>query len=186
MSIAIPYRIFILVFTFLILCACDDDEMTNTGDPSNLVVEVEVADDESGWVYIQAHADNAVEFELRVGSDDEAVETNTTGTFEYQFTDPGVYELDLRAFGSSGRFLRQVIPVTISFGEEEVTPDMGYVTPLSYDGWELVWHDEFDGNTINSDNWVFETGDGCPDLCGWGNNELQFTDNKMPGFTMVS
>ena len=174
MSIAIPYRIFILVFTFLVLCACDDDEMTNTGDPSNLVVEVEVADDESGWVYIQAHADNAVEFELRVGSDDEAVETNTTGTFEYQFTDSGVYELDLRAFGSSGRFLRQVIPVTISFGEEEVTPDMGYVTPLSYDGWELVWHDEFDGNTINSDNWVFETGDGCPDLCGWGNNELQF------------
>ena len=32
----------------------------------------------------------------------------------------------------------------------------------------LVWSDEFDGNTVNTNNWKFETGAG-----GWGNNELQ-------------
>ena len=37
----------------------------------------------------------------------------------------------------------------------------------------LVWSDEFDGTTLNLDNWSYELGDGCPNLCGWGNNELQ-------------
>ena len=44
---------------------------------------------------------------------------------------------------------------------------------------ELVWSDEFDGTTLNLDNWTYELGDGCPNLCGWGNNELQeYTDNN--------
>ncbi|WP_420459627.1 family 16 glycosylhydrolase [Neolewinella sp.] len=39
---------------------------------------------------------------------------------------------------------------------------------------ELVWSDEFDGKTLNLDNWRYELGDGCDrGLCGWGNNELQ-------------
>ena len=33
---------------------------------------------------------------------------------------------------------------------------------------ELVWSDEFDGQSVNLDNWTFETG-----ANGWGNNELQ-------------
>ncbi len=44
----------------------------------------------------------------------------------------------------------------------------GYSTPISYPGKNLVWSDEFDGNTINTANWVFETGGG-----GWGNAELE-------------
>ncbi len=41
------------------------------------------------------------------------------------------------------------------------------------DGWELVWSDEFDGPTLNPDNWLAETGAG-----GWGNNELQFYTDR--------
>ncbi len=53
----------------------------------------------------------------------------------------------------------------------------GYITPDDYAEMSLVWSDEFDGPEINMDNWTFELGDGCPDLCGWGNNELQsYTD----------
>lgn len=37
----------------------------------------------------------------------------------------------------------------------------------------LVWSDEFDGTTLNSSNWNISTGNGCPGLCGYGNNELQ-------------
>lgn len=33
---------------------------------------------------------------------------------------------------------------------------------------ELVWNDEFDGETLSEEKWVFETG-----ANGWGNNEIQ-------------
>ena len=40
---------------------------------------------------------------------------------------------------------------------------------------ELVWSDEFDtGMFPDSTKWDFDLGDGCPDNCGWGNNELQY------------
>ncbi|MGA9590756.1 MAG: glycoside hydrolase family 16 protein [Salegentibacter sp.] len=38
---------------------------------------------------------------------------------------------------------------------------------------ELVWEDDFEGNTLSQKNWNYETGDGCPNLCGWGNHERQ-------------
>lgn len=40
--------------------------------------------------------------------------------------------------------------------------------------WELVWADEFDGNSVDSVKWSFEIGDGCPTTCGWGNEELEY------------
>jgi len=42
---------------------------------------------------------------------------------------------------------------------------------------QLVWADEFDGEALDLSKWSPQIGDGCdisPDLCGWGNNELQF------------
>src|ERR1035437_1370982 len=39
--------------------------------------------------------------------------------------------------------------------------------------WNLVWSDEFSNTTINTANWVFETGAG-----GWGNNELENYTNR--------
>ena len=35
------------------------------------------------------------------------------------------------------------------------------------------WAEEFEGATLSEDNWNLELGDGCPQLCGWGNNEAQ-------------
>ncbi|NQX92535.1 MAG: family 16 glycosylhydrolase [Flavobacteriales bacterium] len=49
--------------------------------------------------------------------------------------------------------------------------------PLSLiaQNWSLVWSDEFDGNTLNSDNWVYDIGTGSQfGLTGWGNNEAQY------------
>lgn len=40
--------------------------------------------------------------------------------------------------------------------------------------WELVWADEFEGTEVDTTKWSFQIGDGCPDLCGWGNGEEQF------------
>lgn len=40
--------------------------------------------------------------------------------------------------------------------------------------WSLVWSDEFEGTTLNTSNWTIDVGNGCPSLCGWGNNELEW------------
>ncbi len=40
---------------------------------------------------------------------------------------------------------------------------------------EPVWQDEFSGNSLDEKKWNVIEGDGCAqDLCGWGNNELQW------------
>lgn len=36
-----------------------------------------------------------------------------------------------------------------------------------------IFQDNFDGDSLNMDYWNYEEGTGCPDMCGWGNNELQ-------------
>jgi beta-glucanase (GH16 family) len=38
---------------------------------------------------------------------------------------------------------------------------------------KLIWEENFDGTELNENYWNFELGDGCPNLCGWGNNEAQ-------------
>ncbi|GIV37011.1 MAG: hypothetical protein KatS3mg032_1390 [Cyclobacteriaceae bacterium] len=40
---------------------------------------------------------------------------------------------------------------------------------------KLVWQDEFSYTGLpDTTKWAYDLGNGCPNLCGWGNNELQF------------
>lgn len=56
-----------------------------------------------------------------------------------------------------------------------IAPSTATPTPTAIavpDGWELLWHDEFDGGTIDASNWTYDLGGG-----GWGNGEMQvYTD----------
>lgn len=54
----------------------------------------------------------------------------------------------------------------------------GYDAPTSYSGYTLAWADEFNGTTLGLTDWSFENGDGCPGLCGWGNNELEYYTSR--------
>ncbi len=49
----------------------------------------------------------------------------------------------------------------------------------SEERFELSWEENFDAKELNPTVWTMIEGDGCPNLCGWGNNELQYymTDN---------
>ncbi|WP_034887463.1 family 16 glycosylhydrolase [Gillisia sp. Hel_I_29] len=38
---------------------------------------------------------------------------------------------------------------------------------------KVIFKDTFNKDQLNMDNWSYEEGDGCPDLCGWGNAERQ-------------
>ncbi|MBP5773460.1 MAG: glycoside hydrolase family 16 protein [Eubacterium sp.] len=45
------------------------------------------------------------------------------------------------------------------------------ITKVKAADYSLVWSDEFDGNSLNRNNWTVETGTGD---WGWGNNEQQY------------
>ncbi len=49
------------------------------------------------------------------------------------------------------------------------------ITKVKAADYSLVWSDEFDGNTLNANNWTVETGTGD---WGWGNNEQQYYRNS--------
>jgi beta-glucanase (GH16 family) len=95
--------------------------------------------------------------------------------------------VDIEVIGDSLRQSAQVFylqlsnPINCSLGASKGTATIlndgtylptdssGYTTPSSYSGYTLIWSDEFNGNTINTNNWNFETGNNS----GWGNNELE-------------
>ncbi|MEL4306735.1 glycoside hydrolase family 16 protein [Joostella sp. CR20] len=52
-------------------------------------------------------------------------------------------------------------------------------TSTTKDEYTLVWEENFDKPNLNEADWNFELGDGCPNNCGWGNNERQqYTKNN--------
>ena len=47
-------------------------------------------------------------------------------------------------------------------------------TPIpTLPGWNLVWHDEFDGESIDPQNWTYDLGAG-----GWGNGEAEYYTSR--------
>ncbi|RAW01907.1 glycoside hydrolase family 16 protein [Pseudochryseolinea flava] len=67
----------------------------------------------------------------------------------------GTYTITVEAESSAGDMISDMKEIDIT------------VAPKS---WQLVWADEFNTTTINSDNWKFELGNNG----GWGNAELQY------------
>jgi len=59
-------------------------------------------------------------------------------------------------------------------GVESEVPAGTFVAPVVE--WQIVFEDDFDGAALDAAKWNVDTGDGCPDQCGWGNNELQIYD----------
>lgn len=53
-----------------------------------------------------------------------------------------------------------------------------FVSALTYEKqdskWELAWEDNFTSKNLDLESWTIIEGDGCPNLCGFGNNELQY------------
>lgn len=60
----------------------------------------------------------------------------------------------------------------------ESLDEEGYLTDDAHYGYKRVWSDEYEGSEIDMSSYNFELGDGCPNLCGWGNNELQLYSSE--------
>jgi beta-glucanase (GH16 family) len=76
---------------------------------------------------------------------------------------------------SNATVQRNMATVTIQNDDTRILfTNAGYDAPTSYQGYSLVWKDDFDGPALDQSAWSFENGDGCPNVCGWGNNELEY------------
>lgn len=166
-------KIFFYLLIALVLMSCGEEEKQDQVLlPSNLQVSVEKRDNGSVTTSFQAVNANfyRVNFGLPNSTTDRA--TGNSATFTYQ--EPGTYTITVQAHSTENDFISSNESVTISNEDLGIgIPDAGFESPLEYDGYDLVWQDEFEGTTLSND-WVFEIGDGCPGLCGWGNNESQY------------
>ena len=51
---------------------------------------------------------------------------------------------------------------------------------------KLIWADEFDGTTLDASKWSIDIGNGCPELCGWGNNEQQYYSDAVGNVSVAN
>ena len=179
----IPVGIVILLFSLFSCEPADDSASKET--PSGMELEITYSNDDPKTIIVTVTATNAVNYELWIGNADQAAMSGTSGSFIYTFPAEGNYEVTVRAYGKSGKsiYIRRNVEIIVP-----VSIDQGYTTPLQYSGYNLVWHDEFSGSDLSSLTWSFESGDGCPSICGWGNNELQYykRDNStVSGGTLI-
>jgi len=70
------------------------------------------------------------------------------------------------------------IILAASFYENRITDELNIDIP---EGYELVWNDEFSGNSLDTTKWNYDRGTGAQyGLNGWGNNELQYYTVDRP------
>lgn len=168
------YQIYIsFLFIFVVSACSSDDTAVNVVDPSNLSLEVIIDEGNTGLVEIAAEAENVAEYEISVGESGVDLITNTTGNLVHTYSITGVYLIEVKAYGTSGRFLKETRQVTVQVGDPTgpIDGENGYITPLSYEGMNMIWQDEFNGSSLNQSFWNYEIGTGNN---GWGNNELQY------------
>lgn len=73
--------------------------------------------------------------------------------------------------------LRQLQNVTFPAGVPVLTtfPVVQGASGTTLPGWQLVWHDEFDGDAVDASKWSFQIGTGPPEgPVDWGNAELEY------------
>lgn len=164
-----------LYYLFMLLAAssCNqEDAEQQVVLPSNLEVIVEMGD--NGVVNVSFSADKANFYRVGFGVENQVVELVSGNQASYRYTSAGEYTITVQAHSTEVDFIKKEEKVLIT---EQLLgiglPTTGYESPMQYEGYTMAWNDEFNAETLSGD-WVFDLGDGCPDLCGWGNNELQF------------
>ena len=166
-------QLLIIFLAALATQACKQEEVdTKILLPSNLQVTVSQGD--RARVTVSFSAQDANFFRVNFGDEGQVPELASGNQLSYSYRRPGTYTITVQAHVTENDFIkeeRQVVITEAALGL--AIPQTGYTSPESYSGYRLVWRDEFNGTGLSND-WVFDLGDGCPTLCGWGNNELQW------------
>lgn len=161
-----------LLLVLFVVSSCS--ETSSNGQvilPNNLVVEVNYLGE--GIVEAKFTAEKAVFYKVSFGTPGESLVRVDGNSAIKTFTTKGDFVLLVQAHTTENDFIanEDIIRINAAFLGEG--PNAGYESPSSYEGYDLVWADEFSDSGLSSD-WRHELGDGCPAICGWGSDELQF------------
>ena len=201
--------LYIFLFSALILSACKK----STPDPEKPLPTIRISDaymieGDSGSSMLAVEVNVAGEFENPISFQVTTIDKSALAYFDYIPLDETMQipagqstaEIMVEIIGDEMReapeifqvrmsnivnanIERSTADITIANSDEEITfAADGYVSQTSMEGWDVVWQDEFNDG-IDAASWTYEMGDGCPNLCGWGNNELQvYTDTQENSF----
>ena len=140
--------------------------------PSNLALTIEIVGkdanypfgDGSGVIKCTATAANTIKYGFKFGNDTE--QENITGNIQHTFTTNGTndYLITVFAYSSTGNVISTFKTVNVMVGNQS----------------GVTWADEFNVDGPPSPaKWNYDIGNGCPNLCGWGNNEAQYYTNRL-------
>lgn len=164
-----PYKI-VIAFSMLLFfmngfISCQNTDIEGPYTlPTNL--EVKLESNVNGKVSISFKAKNANFYRVNFGLENGVAGLVEGSSVTNTYYSPGTYTITVQAHRTEEQFISSSVEVVIT-KESIGTPD--FEIP---EGYQLFWHDEFE-ETLSED-WTYDLRDGCPFLCGWGNNELQF------------
>jgi len=103
---------------------------------------------------------------------------NDASTIIIELLDDEIKEVDetimIRVLSADGAdIVTEEARIRVLDNDNAVLTEEGYNTAEEQFGYSMAWQDEFNGSTLDEASFNFELGDGCPNLCGWGNNELR-------------
>ncbi|MCB9495310.1 MAG: family 16 glycosylhydrolase [Fibrobacteria bacterium] len=105
----------------------------------------------------------------------QTAKTGDSGTFEFHRVSPGEQIAVALPNPDGSLGVATWEPGEVKPGAKLVLPARVPILPRN-EAWRLVWTDEFEG--FDRVTWGFDTGDGCPELCAWGNGSLQSFDSS--------
>ncbi len=132
---------------------------SNSMSPSKITFYAKVNTDKSGNVSFIATSSNAITYHFEYGNGVSA--TVSSGSVTYKYPATGNYTVNVIAKNSTGQTVSKSIRIKVTVLQK------------------LIWSDEFNTpGAPDSTKWGYDLGNGCPNICGWGNNELQYYTNR--------
>lgn len=173
------FKVNLICFIFMgILASCEDAPVNEAVRlPENLQVEISQDDNNPLIVSVEANAELANFYRFFFNEEEGEFTETSDGKAEYVYETGGEYQITVQAHATSEDFISQIKNLEIADIDPVDDPDNpidpsfeGFESPLEYEGYNLVWQDEFETDQL-SDDYIFEIGTGSN---GWGNNESQY------------
>ena len=143
---------FIAAVGIVALAACSGDKICEPPIPAE-----SSADSSSSVIPAESSAESSSSVILSGDSRDDSAGSSTKSS-------------DSRNSSSSAAGQSSSSSETVSSSSSETTSSSNAEPAAQY-----LWHDEFDGETIDTSKWTFEIGTGAG---GWGNNEWEYYTNR--------
>ena len=181
-----------VIFFGLIACSGDEPAGTSTFRlGTELITEGAETSERSVKITRQGNLNSALTLDyeiIHVGTQESVDLVATSGTLEF-LKGSGEAIIPVVVTGDNYSEITEIFKVVlttpttsnefqVSIVDDDETSSVlsdetGFFSPVAYPSMKSVWSDEFDGQSLNLQSWTYDLGNGCPNLCGWGNNELQ-------------